>query len=310
MRAYLTGGRGFAGSWLRRHLHESGDEVLGGEHEVDVTDAEAIASSLAAAQPHVVFHLAGLSHVGRSWDNAASTFQVNAVGTLNVLEAAARCKAVPRVVLVSSAEVYGKGAAPGASPGDSLLSESAELRPVSPYASSKVAAEFLGLQAYLGRGVPVVRVRPFNHVGPGQSDAFVVSALARRVAEAESSGSDEVAVGNLSPVRDFTDVRDVARAYRLVAGKGEPGEVYNLTSGRSATIDEVAHLLLQNARKPLRLVTDPSLVRPVDVPVLTGDASKLRRATGWEPRLSLEATLAEVLQDWRDQVAAQAAAAR
>ncbi|MGH9304938.1 MAG: GDP-mannose 4,6-dehydratase, partial [Acidimicrobiales bacterium] len=174
VRAYVTGGSGFVGTWLRRHLCESGDEVVGGDLEVDVTDPGAIAASLVGADPDVVYHLAGLAHVGRSWEDPGTTFQVNAVGTLNVLEAASSCARPPRVIVVSSAEVYGRVESASA------LTEASELRPISPYAASKVAAEFLGVQAHLGRGLPVIRVRPFNHVGPGQADTFVVSGLARR----------------------------------------------------------------------------------------------------------------------------------
>ncbi len=228
---------------------------------------------------------------------------MNALGSLNVLEAAARCDTAPTVILVSSAEVYGPSA--GAEP----LRESAELRPLSPYAASKVAAEFVGVQEHLGRGVPVIRVRPFNHAGPGQSSDFVVSGLARRVVEAERAGGGAVRVGNLQATRDFTDVRDVVRAYRLLAERGEPGEVYNVAGGRVTTIAEVARLLCTLARVEVHLETDEALVRPVEVPVLVGDPSRLLAATGWSAQIPFEETLSDVLESWRDALGAQGQAA-
>jgi GDP-4-dehydro-6-deoxy-D-mannose reductase len=212
---------------------------------------------------------------------------------LNLLEAAARCDDPPKVVLVSSAEVYGPATDAKA------LDEQAELRPVTPYAASKVAAEFLGLQAFLGRGLRVVRARPFNHVGPGQSQEFVVSALARRMIEAELARTGTVRVGNLAASRDFTDVRDVVRAYRLLAADGVPGEAYNICSGHAISISALAEQMAACLSGEVRLVEDPALFRPVEVPVLLGDCSKLVAATGWHPELDLSSTLEDVLEYWR-----------
>ncbi|MGO9558432.1 MAG: GDP-mannose 4,6-dehydratase [Acidimicrobiales bacterium] len=292
MLAYVTGGAGFVGRWLTEHLTESGDSVVTVDAEVDVTSPSAVRDSLTSVQPDVVYHLAGLAHVGRSWADPGPTFTVNALGTLNVLEGSAACDRPPRVIVVSSAEVYG---AAGSAP----VTEVAPLRPVSPYAASKVSAEFLGLQAYLGRGLPTIRVRPFNHVGPGQAPDFVVSALARRIVAAERAGGGKVPVGNLGARRDFTDVRDVVRAYRLLAERGEPGEVYNVASGRSVGVQEVADRLVALAGCPVTLWPDPELVRPVDVPVFVGDAQKLTDTTGWLPRIALDDTLGDVLEYWR-----------
>jgi GDP-4-dehydro-6-deoxy-D-mannose reductase len=296
VRAYVTGASGFVGGWLRAHLAEVQDEVVSGGAEADVTQSAVIASSIAAAAPDVVYHLAALAHVGRSWQEPLKTFEVNAIGTLNVLEGAARCDSPPLVVLVSSAEVYGR------SVGESPIAEGAPLLPATPYAASKVAAEYLGLQAWLGRDLPVIRVRPFNHFGPRQSPDFVVSALARRVAEAERSGGGKVAVGNLAASRDFTDVRDVVRAYRLLATSGSPGEAYNVASGRSVAIAEVAEKLCAMATETVELVADPELYRPVDVPVFVGDATFLRTTTGWEPRIPFRETLEAVLDYWRKEL--------
>lgn len=296
MRAFLTGGSGFVGRWLAAHLQACGDEVAELPEGVDVLQAEQVAEHLRASAPDVVYHLAALTHVGRSWEAPSETLQVNALGTLNVLEAARTCPAPPSMLLVSSAEVYGSGLG-------RPLDEQAELLPVSPYAASKVAAEFLGVQAHEGRGLRVVRARPFNHVGPGQAPFFVVSALARRVAEAEQAGGGEVRVGNLTPRRDFTDVRDVVRAYRLLAERGEAGAAYNVCSGRALAVSEILERLVAHAKAEVRVVEDPELVRPIDVPVLLGDPAALHRLTGWRPEIDLDRTLADVLEHWRRELA-------
>jgi len=171
MRALVTGGSGFVGSWLRAHLEDMGDEVISPGDELDVTDPVTVEGALTDARPDAVYHLAGLAHVGHSWEDPVAFFETNAVGTLHVLEVARRCRPVPRVLVVSSAEVYG-----AVQPDQLPLVEEAPLRPVSPYAVSKAAAEMVGLQAHLGWGVPMIRARPFNHVGPGQSPTFAVPA--------------------------------------------------------------------------------------------------------------------------------------
>jgi GDP-4-dehydro-6-deoxy-D-mannose reductase len=286
------------GSWLTTHLVESGDDVVAIDHEVEITDGEAVRTAMVEAAPDMVYHLAALTSVGRSWADPAEVVRVNALGTLNVLEAARACASPPRVLLISSAEVY------GAVPGDLLpVNEDAPLAPVTPYAASKVAAEYLGVQEHLAYGLPVVRARPFNHVGPGQSSGFVVSALAERIVDARRSGATRIQVGNLTPRRDLTDVRDVVRAYRLLAESGVPGEVYNVCSGRDIAIADVAMRLQELAGTELRLELDPSLARPVDVPVVRGDPAKLQKATGWEPRISLDRTLLDVLDQWSERAA-------
>jgi GDP-4-dehydro-6-deoxy-D-mannose reductase len=294
MRAYVTGGLGFVGTWLVSHLRGSGDDVTVPGLDVDVTDFAALAADLVAAAPEVVYHLAARADVAASWADPAETLRVNASGTLGVLEAARRCPSPPRVLLVSSAEVYGGGAGDG-----SPLTEDAPLRPVTPYAASKAAAELLGLQAFLGSGLGVVRARPFNHVGPGQAPAFVVSGLASRVVRAEREAEGVVAVGNLSAARDFTDVRDVVRAYRLLAERGLAGEVYNVCSGHSISIADLAGMLAAQATSEVELRPDPALYRPADVPLVQGDPSKLKELTGWEPEITLESTVADVLEWWR-----------
>ena len=299
MRAFVTGGDGFVGRWLQAHLRESGDEVVA--PTTDITDAAALAAVVAEAAPEVVYHLAALASVGDSWVSPAATFTVNATGTLNLLEAVRVLARPPRVLLVCSAEVYGR-----VDPADLPLTEEAPLRPVSPYAASKVAAEFLGLQAWLAHGLPVLRVRAFNHIGPGQGPSFVVSSLARQIAEAGLRGSGRVAVGNLEPRRDFTDVRDVVRAYRLVVEGGTAGEVYNVCSGEAVAVGDVAARLAALAGGDVRLEVDPERVRTVETPVLLGDPSKLVAATGWTRRYGLDETLRDVLAAWNEQLRADA----
>jgi GDP-4-dehydro-6-deoxy-D-mannose reductase len=302
MRALVTGARGFVGRHLVHHLTAAGDEVVeldrtdaGG---VDVADPDAIGAALADARPEVVYHLAGFADVGASWDEPAEAFRVNAEGTLHVLTAA-RSAAVRRVLVVGSADVYGTVAET-----DLPLDEDQPLRPTSPYAASKVAADFLALQAWLGHGLETVRMRAFNHLGPGQRPRFVAAALAERVARNERAGHDEVEVGNVTPRRDFTDVRDVVRAYRMAMVDGEAGAVYHVCSGRDTSIRELAEQLLALAARPMRLAADPALQRPVDLPVLRGDAGRLRAATGWVPEIPLERTLADLLDDARARLAA------
>ena len=211
VRALVTGGRGFVGTWLVSHLTEQGDDVVAVDHEVDVTEAEAVARTVDEVAPRAIYHLAALANVGTSWSDPGAAMRVNAIGTVNVLEAARHCDPLPVVLLTSSAEVY------GIVPEARLpVTEAFPLAPVTPYAASKVAAEYAGVQACLAHGLPVVRVRPFNHIGPGQSAGFVVAALAQRIVEAQRTGARTMAVGNLSARRDLTDVRDVVRAYRAL----------------------------------------------------------------------------------------------
>lgn len=302
MKAVVTGARGFVGPHLVEHLEACGDDVLGldrhGPNAFDVTDADAVHDSLEAAfhdtfpdaRPDVVYHLAALSHVGESWKSPAASFRVNAEGTLNVLRACIDL-GVHRAVVVLSSEEYGR-----VTEADLPLTEESALRPVTPYGAAKAAADLLALQAFLGDGLATIRVRPFGHTGPGQTDRFVVPALAARIARAERDGIDEIPVGSLDAIRDLTDVRDVVRAYRLLAEHGEPGEVYNVCSGRGVSIQEVADRLLAYASRPIRLVTDPALVRSVEVPRLVGANDRLRAATGWTPEIPLDQTLADVLE--------------
>ncbi|HEY5886158.1 MAG TPA: GDP-mannose 4,6-dehydratase [Acidimicrobiales bacterium] len=298
MRALVTGAAGFVGRHLVAGLREAGDDVHETDRHLglDILDPQALTDLFTSIRPEVVYHLAGQADVGGSWSSPVETFRVNAEGTLNVLQAAVQA-GVERVVAVASADVYGQ-VPEAALP----IDEDRAFRPVSPYGASKAAADVIALQAYLGHDLAVLRARPFNHLGPGQSDRFVASAVASRIAHNELSGSAEVPVGNLSARRDFTDVRDVVRAYRLLAERGRPGEAYNVCSGRDVAVQQIADRLVALADRPMALVPDPDLLRPVDTPVLRGDPTRLHEATGWEPTISLDQTLADVLDDWRKRV--------
>jgi GDP-4-dehydro-6-deoxy-D-mannose reductase len=296
VRALVTGAGGFVGAHLVRHLADQGDEVVGLDRSVDgvdIADADALTDAVTAAKPEAVYHLAGASDVGGSWAEPRATFMANALGTLNVLEASRQAGA-DRVLAVTSADVYGR-----VTQDELPLAEDRPLRPVSPYAASKVAADALAQQAWLGHRLPVIRVRAFNHLGPGQTDRFLAPSIAARIARNERDGGDEVPIGNLTPRRDVTDVRDVVRAYRLLMTEGEPGAVYNVCRGEAVSVRQIAEELLAMAARPMRLVPDPGLQRPVDIPVLVGDNTALRAATGWEPTIPLDRTLSDVMADWR-----------
>jgi GDP-4-dehydro-6-deoxy-D-mannose reductase len=299
MRALVTGSLGFAGTHLCAHLRASGDDVVGVDRDdADLTEPDAADRLFQAHRPEVVYHLAGAADVGGSWRDPIGTWNANATATLYLLEAA-RARQVRRVIVVSSADVYGTVAE------DELpLTEESPVRPTSPYAASKLAAEEVARQAWLGHGLETIRVRAFNHVGPGQSPAFVAPAIATAIARNELTGDTEIPTGNLSARRDFTDVRDVARAYRALMTDGTPGDVYCVCSGTALAIQELADRLLGMTDAPMQLVTDPERHRPVDIPVLRGDSSKLRAATGWEPTHSIDETLHDLLEECRTRVRA------
>jgi GDP-4-dehydro-6-deoxy-D-mannose reductase len=293
MRALITGGKGFVGQWLAAHLKDCGDDVAVIDIETDVADGAALRRVMTEVVPDAIYHLAAMTHVGESWENPSQVLRVNVLGTAEVLASARTLGGSVRVLVVSSAEVYGV-----VTPEQLPLREDTPTKPASPYAASKLAAEAVALQAWRGFGQPVVVVRPFNHIGPGQSRNFFVPALAKRIVEARRSGARSLPVGNLTTRRDFTDVRDVVVAYRLLVERGESGTVYNVCSGRDVAMSEVARELLELSGAELTLETDPSLLRPVDVPVLRGSAELLTAATGWEPRIPLATTLADVLTSW------------
>ena len=320
MRALVTGVSGFVGGHLCEHLAAAGDLVVGISasgcwpnvlahlsrsvriESCDLTDvAESQLSELIRRkQPEVIYHLAAQSNPNASMSDPRGTWALNLGGALNLLEAvkAAALEPQPRVILVSSGVCYGNPA-----PEHLPVTEACPLRPNNPYAASKAAADLLGIQHYLAHGTEVIMVRPFNHAGPRQAPTYVLAALAHQVAEVEAGHKAHIDVGNLNVVRDFTDVRDVVSAYRLLAQHGKPGEIYNLGSGRGTKLADALNHLIALSRRPVMVQTDPARLRPVDQPLLVADASKLRAATGWEPLHTIEQTLADMLENCRKELA-------
>ncbi len=284
----VTGARGFVGTHLRAHLAASGDEVAGIDRDVEITDRRALREAIPSDCTGIV-HLGGLSHVGASFAEPEAYSRINAGGTAALLAAAADAAPEAVVIVVSTSDVYGV-----VDPSELPLDEAHPPRPVSPYARSKVEAEQVAMLA-TERGQRVIVVRPFAHVGPGQSDQFVVPAVARRLLAARLAGEASIAVGDVSARRDLTDVRDVVRAYRLLLHHGRPGATYHVCSGVDVAIGDVVAALAQRIAPGVGLRVDPALMRPVEVPVLRGSFARLHEATGWEPRIPLATTLDDVV---------------
>jgi GDP-4-dehydro-6-deoxy-D-mannose reductase len=309
----ITGASGFAGTWLARACAEAGDEVLAlsrtgavpdGCREglsVDLRDRQAVRSALREARPEVVYHLAALSSVGRSWEDPAQAVQENVTTAVNLLEALRFETASARVVWVSTCEVYG---APASLP----VNEDAQLQPGNPYAVSKTAGDLLAAVYASAYGLDIVRVRPFSHSGPGQLPIFILSSLAHQAAEGRIAGAEKIRIvtGNPDTRRDFTDVRDVVRAYRLLAERAGP-DLYNVSSGRSVSAaDQVSLLGELIAPVEVEHVVDPARVRAHEVMDLRGSHDRLTAATGWEPEIPLRQTLADTIQWWENQLAGTA----
>lgn len=293
--AFVTGGSGFAGLHLVELLGAEGwKPVAPPSSEVDLLDRARVAGAVREAAPAAVFHLAAFSSPRLSWQQPERALLTNIEMTLNVLEAARTEAPGAAIVLAGSGQAYGE---PGAMP----VTEDSRLEPRNPYAVSKAACDMLGHQYATAHGLRVVRLRPFNHAGPGQSDDYVLSTLARQVAEAEAAGRDAVLrTGDVTSQRDFTDVRDVVRAY-LLAASLEPG-AYNVCSGRCVSIAELIDLLREQARVDVRQEDDPERMRPNEPPALQGSHARLMAAAGWEPRLPLERTVRDTLDWWRERL--------
>ena len=283
-------------------LLAQGHEVTGtalddkGEYRyMDVRYPERVDQVVADVRPDLVFHLAGQSSVSYSWMEPAVTYEVNALGTHYLLESINRHVPHARVHIAASSDEYGKVAH-----AECPIDETAPLRPVSPYAVSRVAAEWIGRMFHESFGLHVVVTRGFMHTGPGQPPSFATADWARQIALAESGKAEPVVmVGNLEIEREFGDVRDVVEAYSLVLEHGYPGEAYNVATGEPHRLQEVLDVLVSLAKIEIATEIDPVKLRPVDFPVLYGDAGKLERVTGWKPRYRLEDTLADVLDYWR-----------
>ena len=278
------------------NVEHLGDQVR--RVECDVHDAGAVRRLLRDVRPDRIFHLAAQSYVPTSWLTPAETLSVNVLGQVNLFEAIRDLDLPARVHIAGSSEEYGL-----VLPHEVPIREESPLRPLSPYAVSKVTQDMLAYQYWKSYRLHVVRTRGFNHTGPRRGEVFVTSNFARQVAEIEKGLREPVVwVGNLDSVRDFTDVRDMVRAYWLALEQGEPGEVYNICSGRGYSMHQVLEILLALAHVKVEVREDPARMRPSDVTLLIGDCSKFRGATGWEPTIPFEVTLKDLLEHWRKRV--------
>ncbi len=310
----ITGATGFTGSFLVEHYARQGWRVHGTYrdaaedqswvpagvvlHRIDLCDKDATADLVAAVSPDVVHHLAAQSSVTASWEDPMGTLAENTVAQYNLLEALVAFRPHAHVVVVGSCDEYGNVA-----PEQNPLDESQELRPASPYALSKVAQDLMGRQYAEVNGLHVVRVRPFLQIGPRRPSRFVAGSFARQVAEiAEGLRDPVIHVGNIDLLRDFTDVRDVARAYALLVDAGAPGEVYNIASGTSHSLRDLLHVMMRVSGVEAEIRQEPQLTRRQEPQLLIGDSSRLRALTGWEPAVSFEQSAADTLAYWRAQV--------
>jgi GDP-4-dehydro-6-deoxy-D-mannose reductase len=264
-------------------------------HQVDLLDRASVDAVVRQVQPQWVFHLAALSSPAASWDDPAATIATNAGLEANLLTALVRQKPMPRVVVVGSGDEYGRP--PGRA---RRLDEATPLRPLTPYGVSKVTQDLLALQYHLSHGLPAIRMRPFNHAGPRQAPHFAIASFAQQIARIELGKQPPILkVGNLEARRDFTDVRDIARAYLLAAEKGKAGEVYNVGSGKAPRLRDLVDLLLTMTRSKITLEVDPARKHTAEADVYICDARRFARLTGWRPQIALERTLRDTLDDWR-----------
>lgn len=314
MRVLITGVTGFVGSHLAEYLiGRSEMEVYGFfrwrsrmdsvQHllnqirlvEADLKDMTSVMKGLEEIKPDAIFHLAAQSFVPASFHSPAETLTINVLGTLNLLEGLRALKLNPVVQIAGTGDEYGL-----VSSEELPVRETNALRPLSPYSVSKVAADYLGFQYHKSYQIPIVRTRAFNHIGPRCGEVFAASSFAKQIAEIELGLRPSVLdVGNLDAKRDFTDVRDIVKGYWLAILKGVPGEVYNLASGRATAIKDLLETLLDFAKVKVEVRQDPSRMRPSDVPILVGDATKFRALTGWAPQIPLKQTLRDLLDFWR-----------
>ena len=320
MKILITGVTGFVGSHLAEYCLSLDQqvEVIGTcrwrsrreniEHledainlyECDLRDASSVKTLLADIQPERIFHLAAQSYVPSSWNSPGETITTNVIGQLNIFEAMRETNSTASIQIAGSSEEYGL-----VHPEEAPITEENPLRPLSPYAVSKVAQDMLAYQYFQSYGLRVVRTRAFNHTGPRRGDVFVTSNFAKQIAEIEAGQRPPVIhVGDLNPKRDFTDVRDIVRAYWLSLEHCSLGEVYNVASGKAYRIKEVLKILLDNSGQDIEVVEAPERLRPSDVPLLLGDNSRFCKATGWIPEIPFEQTAKDLLDYWRERTCA------
>lgn len=314
MKSLIIGGAGFVGAYLIRHLrNDLGQDVVVTKmpHEeikvdgvnmdeiqivdLNILDKDAIVETFKSVHPDYIFHLAAQSSVAISWKNPALTIDVNVKGGVNVLEALRELDYKPRVLLIGSGEEYGH-----ILPNETPIKEGNVSRPGNIYAATKACQNMLGKIYADAYGLDVMMVRAFNHIGPNQTPIFVVADFCKQVAEIEAGLKEPVMkVGNLSAKRDFTDVRDVVRAYGLLMEKGQAGETYNIGSGHAIAIDDILKMIVANSSADISVEVDPAKLRPVDVPIIEADITKVSEATGWKREIELEQTIKETLDYWR-----------
>lgn len=299
----ITGITGFVGNHLKDLLNNSKYEVHGTSlstenqegkvhiHKVNLLDEENVFNLVKDLRPDLVIHLAALSSPKKSFENPKEFLQNNTDAELNLLLAIKKSETNPRILIISSGEIYG-------SQEKLPINEEAPLFPTSPYSVSKITQDYLALQYFLSENMDIIRVRPFNHIGPGQSDEFVVSSFAKQIAEIEKSDG-VVKVGNLSAKRDFTDVRDMVKAYMLLLEKGKSGEVYNIGRGTSYEVKFILDTLIALSGKEIKTEVDKSRLRPIDIPDIICDNTKIHEAIGWTPEIPIEKTLQDTLDYWR-----------
>ena len=300
MKALITGSRGFVGKHLAAELTDSGYAVNGMDladddytSSVDLLDKDAVRSSIKAQQPDMLFHLAAQASVPLSWDDPQRTYELNLIGTLNLLEAVRQEKSTCRIVIIGSADQY------GVTTHSDAISESEEQHPQNPYAASKRAQEEIAL-IYVNRYLlDICMTRSFNHCGPGQKLGFLVPDICTGIAQVEKGNAQFLKVGNTESIRDFTDVRDVVRAYKLICEKGINGEVYNVGSGVGRKVRDVLDALVSMASCDIKIQPDIERMRPSDTPVIVCDNTKLQKHTGWTPQLPFEQTLRDSLEYYR-----------
>jgi GDP-4-dehydro-6-deoxy-D-mannose reductase len=320
MRVLITGITGFVGSHLADYcLTKPNVEVYGtirwrskrenishiedkiNLHECDIKDAVSVQNMLKKVKPNYIFHLAAQSFVPTSWHAPAETLNTNIIGEVNLFEAVRDLGLDPIIQVTGSSEEYGL-----VDEKELPITEENTLRPLSPYAVSKIAQDFLGYQYYKSYGIRVIRTRAFNHTGPRRGEVFVVSNFAKQIAEIEAKIKEPVIkVGNLKSKRDFTDVRDMVKAYWLAVENCEPGEVYNISSGKATSIKEILNKLIKMSEVEISVAKDPERMRPSDVNVLVGDSTKFREITGWKPEIPFQKTLEDTLNYWREKVKRQ-----